>query len=272
MGDRPFAETLEEGIEFQKRAGFDACDITLPNLFTDGKIRSEDLDTLLSASERLGLPMRLSHLPFSTAINRDPSLLPDFTRRVHEAIDAAAYLGIELAVLHPNTVTLPQEELDVACERERVLAHLSPFAEHAARVGVRLAVENMRLVHEHYPTRRYCQYPEELCDIADTLGLSVCWDFGHANLSPILQSEALAYIGKRLAVLHVNDNTGNDDDHLPPFLGTVDWQDAMHGLALSGFDGIFNYETRSYYLPEASRESYAQFLVDTAQVLISYIK
>ena len=272
VGDRPFAETLREGVELHKKTGFDVCDITLPKLAKDGKYDKADLDTLLSAAEEFSLPVRLAHLPFSVAISRDPSLIPAFCAHMHAAIDAAAYLGVDYAVLHPNTDTHPADDYNEATERESVLAHLSPFVEHAERVGLKLAVENMRLLHKHYPTRRYCEYPEELCDIADTLDVSICWDFGHANLTNIKQSEALAYVGKRLAVLHVNDNTGNDDDHLPPYIGTVDWQDAMHGLALAGFDGIFNYETKSYHLPRMATESYARYLVDTAKHLITLIK
>ena len=82
------------------------------------------------------------------------------------------------------------------------------------------------------------QMPEELCDVADTLGIGICWDFGHANISGVKQSKGLAYVGKRLKVLHVNDNFAGDDIHILPFTGNVDWRDAMHGLALSEFDGL----------------------------------
>ena len=144
-------------------------------------------------------------------------------------------------------------------------------AEHAEKGKVRIAVENMRVVPAAHPVHRYCQTAEELCRVADTLGFAVCWDFGHAHISGLKQSEALAYVGKRLKVLHVNDNVADDDIHLPPFFGTLDWKDAMQGLAATGFDGLFNYEVAAKRIPASLRESFAAYLVRAAQEIQSYL-
>ena len=105
-------------------------------------------------------------------------------------------------------------------------------------------------VHEY----KLDKNPDELCDIADALGIGVCWDFGHAHIAGLRQGEAIEYIGKRLKVLHVNDNFGEDDIHLPPFCGNIDWKDAMHGLALAEFEGVFNFETGAGRMPASMRE------------------
>jgi sugar phosphate isomerase/epimerase len=138
------------------------------------------------------------------------------------------------------------------------------------KVGVKIAVENMRVVHNSYPTHRYCQDPDELCEVADALGASVCWDFGHANLGGLCQSEALRYLGNRVKVLHVNDNTRADDDHLPPFIGNIDWKDAMKGLSEIGFTGLFNYEIETKRIPKELRDPFADYLVEAAREIISY--
>lgn len=151
------------------------------------------------------------------------------------------------------------------------MSHLAPFAEHAAKVGLNIVVENMRVVHENYPVHRYCQTPDELCDIADALGIGICWDFGHANISGVRQSEGLAYVGKRLKVLHVNDNFAGDDIHILPFTGNVDWRDAMHGLALAEFDGLFNFELSVARVPANMREIFAKYVTSAAGTLMSYI-
>ena len=191
---------------------------------------------------------------------------------MRNAIDAAVMLGVSYAVLHPNTTTVPQRSFDRAAEYEAVMAWLSPIAEYASSVGLALAVENMRVVGDLRPTHRYCQTPEELCEIADALGASVCWDFGHANISGVRQSEALSYVGRRLAVLHVNDNDGIGDDHILPFAGTVDWRDAMHGLALADFKGLFNYEIAASRAPAPMRRAQAEYLLAAARTLMSYIE
>jgi len=133
----------------------------------------------------------------------------------------------------------------------------------------------MRVVPNGTPVHRYCQNPDELCDIADALGIGICWDFGHANInakgSGIPQSEALAYVGSRLKVLHVNDNVAEDDLHLPPFIGNTDWKDAMKGLASTGFNGLFNYELGTARIASSLRDDFARYIVDAAKEIMSYL-
>ncbi len=86
------------------------------------------------------------------------------------------------------------------------------------------------------------------------------------------QSEALAHIGKRLKVIHVNDNAAIDDEHLLPFEGNVDWRDAMHGLALAEFDGLFNFELSTGKLTASVRPAFAAYMLAAARVLMSYIE
>ncbi len=265
-------EYIKDGICFLKNAGFDAADFSFNIIeFIEGDWNLYIERALADAAEA-GIKFEVCHLPFSVEISKDPKLIPAFNIRMHKAIDAAALLGVDFAVLHPNAVTLTMDTFNRVKQYDLVMNHLAPFAEHAQKVGVNIAIENMRYVPSHIPSHRYCQEPDELCEIADALGFGVCWDFGHANISINKQSEALSYIGKRLKVLHVNDNNGVDDIHIPPFTGNTDWKDAMHGLALAEFDGLFNYELKTALIPRALHESFAKYMIDSAHELISYIK
>ena len=157
-------------------------------------------------------------------------------------------------------------------EYDRVMDNLGPYAEHAAKVGLNIVVENMRLEPGIRQTHRYGQDADELVEVADALGIGICWDFGHANISGVKQSEGLSYVGKRLKVVHINDNAAVDDEHLAPFMGNVDWRDAMHGLALTGFDGVMNFELGATKLPAVARKAYAQYVIDVAGELMSYVE
>ena len=134
-----------------------------------------------------------------------------------------------------------------------------------------MALENMRVHPAAVLTHRFCQTPDELCDVADALGVGVCWDFGHANISGVRQSEGLRYVGKRLKVIHINDNGGMDDQHLAPFTGNVDWVDAMKGLSEIGYEGVFNFELATGKLPTSTREAFAKYVVSVANELRSYM-
>ena len=265
-------ETITAAVEFHKNAGFDALDFPLYLLdFSSDSSWRASVDEALSASKKYGIEFEICHLPFDTKIRNRPELLPEFNEKMHRAIDAAKALGVKFAVMHPNTASAPMEEFDPESEKASVIEHLTPFVEHAKRIGLDVVVENTRLVLGLRPTHRYCQTAEELCDIADALGIGVCWDFGHANLAGLKQSKALEYVGKRLKVLHVNDNSGHDDEHSPPFAGLIDWKDAMHGLALAGFDGLFNFELATYRIPDGAREAFAAYAVESAKELIKMI-
>lgn len=270
------SEYIRQGLQFSKDMGFSAVnfgleDINLINLNADGW--QQTIETATAAADEIGIRFELCHLPFTTEKPlRDPAFAEQFDKKMHTAIEAAHLLGSDFAVLHPSTSNYNLTAFNRRQQYDMVMKHLTPYVEHAARLGVTVVVENMRVSNGARLSHRYCQDPDELCDIADALGIGVCWDFGHANISGLRQSESLEYVGKRLKVLHVNDNSGIDDDHIAPFMGTIDWKDAMHGLALTGFDGLFNYEVAARKLPKVTRSAYAQYLMDAAHELLSYIE
>ena len=264
---------LREGLAFYKANGFDAADfpMSLMDFSKDGW--QSDIAAAVTASDEAGIRFEVCHLPYLGGGGfKDEAYMAAFDKKMHHGIDAAVILGVKHAVLHPNASTVPLKSFDEAAQYDAVMRHLAPYAEHAARVGLSVAVENMRVIHGMRLSRRYGQTPEDICKLADALGFGVCWDFGHANISGVKQSEGLAYVGKRLKVVHINDNTGVDDDHIAPFMGNVDWKDAMHGLALCGFDGLLNYEITTKGQPAATRVALTKYLVDVANELMTYIE
>lgn len=265
-------EYVKAGLSFHKRIGFDAADFPVKLITLMGDDWETGIDEIKKFSGEIGIRFEVCHLPYGVKIGGTPEEVAPFNENMHLSIEAAKRLGVDHAVLHPNTVTVPLEEFDRAKEYDSVMAHLSPFAEHASKIGLSLAVENMRLVPQHYPVHRYCGDPDELCEIADALGIGVCWDFGHAHICGLTQSEALAYVGSRLKVLHVNDNFAWGDDHLPPFIGKIDWADAMRGLSSIGFKGLLNYEVGAKRVPASVKESLAHYLYDAAEALLALME
>ena len=267
------SEFIRQGLLFNKRAGFEAADFSIGILDLTKDGWQSVVEGAVADATEIGLPFEVGHLPFiGKGGTKDPEILRAFAEKMYRAMDAAKLSGIKYAVMHPNAVTLPMRQYDRTAQYDIVMTHLAPFVEYANKIGLNVVVENMRLVHATVAAHRYCQAPDELCEVADALGIGVCWDFGHANISGIKQSEGLAVVGKRLKVIHINDNYAGDDTHEPPFIGNVDWKDAMHGLALTGFDGVFNFECSAGKLPPEMREVYAQYLVKAAGVLLSYME
>lgn len=266
------SEYVRAGLEFHKKMGFEAANLDLEKNLFDADGWQPYIENALKDSKEIGVDIKIAHLPFTASGQKDNEYLTMFNKKMFRAIDGATILGVDHAVLHPIVPTLNMKQYDAKEQRELVLTNLAPVVEYANKKGLDVVVENMRITPHFVASHRFCQTVEELCDIADTLGIGVCWDFGHANISGIKQSEGLAYIGKRLKVIHINDNNAFEDDHLLPFMGNIDWHDAMHGLALAEFDGLFNYEIATGRLPAAVREDVARYIISSAKELMTYIE
>lgn len=265
-------EYARTGFRFYKEVGLDAIDFgtTLLDLSSDGW--RPQVEQILKDSEEIGIRPEMGHLPFLGGVSKNEAVMDDFKNRMHNAIDAAAALGIEYAVMHPNASNMPMRKYNHKEQLDAVMTLLAPFVEHANRVGLNVVLENMRVVPGLFHVHRFGQSPDEICDVADALGMGICWDFGHANISGVPQSEGLAYVGKRLKVIHVNDNGGIEDEHILPFTGNVDWRDAMHGLALAEYEGLFNFELNLSKVPAGMRKAYTAYVLEAAKELMSYIE
>ncbi len=261
-----------QGIHFLKEMGFDAAD--MPSFFFSalGDRPEEAVEKVHRASQETGIRVELCHLPFGLKIDSTEEEIAQYNELSHKAMDAAKLLGVDHAVIHPHVPIYPIDQFNEKEQHETVMRHLTPFAEHAAKIGLDLVVENMRNTRGPENIRRYCSTPEELCAVVDPLGLGVCWDFGHAHLKDVLPSEWLRYMGKRIKMLHVHDNYPYHDGHLVPFMGKINWQDAMQGLKAIGYQGLFNYEVASYRIPANAREDFARLLVKTANTLLDMME
>ncbi len=267
------SDYIRAGLLLHKEIGFDAADFSTTLLDLSSDAWKPAAEQALADSKEIGMPLAVGHLPFvKGGGSQSDAFMEEFRRKMLHAIEAAAVLGVEHAVLHTNTGTLIMKEYNAAEQLEWVLRHIEPFAEHAAKLGVGLVVENMPVVPGARVTHRFSQSAEEICQVADAFGMGICWDFGHANVSGVRQSEALSYIGSRLKMVHVHDNCAMADEHNMPFTGNVDWQDAMHGLALVDFDGVFDLELSPARFPAPLRRGHARLALETARHLMTYLK
>ena len=64
---------------------------------------------------------------------------------------------------------------------------------------------------------------KKLMTNVDSNRIGVCLDYGHANFSRDPMEKWFDDLGEHIGYLHISDNNGLFDDHLPLLSGTVNW-------------------------------------------------
>lgn len=171
------------------------------------------------------------HLPF---VDLNPTSLVEPSRRVSldrtlRSLDFSEQLGAMVGVLHTGQIPIRHPMV-----LDRAHALLSSALAALSNPPIPVALENLAL-----DAQDLLQTPQELASLGNTLGsgFGYCLDLAHAlvkrDKAAILDyHQAMA---PRLLHLHLHDNHGITDDHLPVGAGRLPWEDLRSDLA--GFNG-----------------------------------
>ena len=95
-----------------------------------------------------------------------------------------------------------------------------------------------------------------------------CLDTGHASLRGFDPVEAVRLAGSDLKALHIHDNDGDSDQHLPPFYGNTNWKEFIKALDEVGFDGVFSLELgMPYHMPDRAYDLLVQVICTSLEEL-----
>jgi sugar phosphate isomerase/epimerase len=137
------------------------------------------------------------------------------------AIDVAEEMPYPRMVLHMGG---PRETADPR-KRDAAFSSLEHLVLHAKHAGVTICVENTTSEMGD-PT-----YLRNFVDETRLTGLRFNFDIGHAHLADGAEDERIeksfAPLRDLVASVHVHDNHGEKDEHLPPYDGTTDWPSAI---------------------------------------------
>lgn len=174
----------------------------------------------------------------------------DLTRSIRSAsrlemlhsLAAAAELGADKVVLHPSAFSgMGRWVPDVS--RHHAMESLALIGAEADRMGLPLCLENM------FPGYGAFYRPEEFADVFSRFPqLKLTLDIGHAHLGGKGSRRALAFIRQwadRIGHVHLSDNRGRHDDHLPVGQGKIDFKSVLHALKTSGYDDTATLEVFS---------------------------
>jgi len=237
----PLRPVLEE-IKVLADLEFDYLELAMDPPCCDARnLRRRKHDILRSLKE---CNLRLIfHLPtfLSTA---------DLTERIRKASIQETLASLEVAaemkplkvVLHPSYMMgLATFAPDLA--KAHAMESLEIIVGKAQSLGLRLCLENM------FPRTQWLIHPEEFVDIlARFPTLNLLLDVGHAHLEDAGGKKCLRFIemfAGRLKHLHVSDNFGKEDQHLPIGAGIIDFPKVVKALKGIGYNDTVTLEVFS---------------------------
>jgi sugar phosphate isomerase/epimerase len=225
-------------LDFEMAIGFvsqefDAWEIVaegrhfLPDLERDFRDVTSPFDLKFSA-----------HCPLSD-INLgslNPRMRDASVREIVNAISSSSRMNMSVCTVHHGYFTslgMLDRQSVVAKTRES----LKIIEAASKEFGVKVALENLPDMGGAGMGRT----PEELYQLLEGTELGVCFDVGHANTNRTVD----AWLKRKADFLnvHIHDNLGDYDAHLPIGLGNIDFKKVV--AALSDYKGLFVIESRS---------------------------
>ena len=233
-------------LKMLRSCGFDGVDLNFCGDFFEDYPRQ--LELICENLRAAQLVCAQVHLPTYGLFADSGADDPQIEKRIETVLAAMPVLGVSWAAAHARSAT------NDAFDRTRALADnirwLTRLVGIAEQYGVGIAVENLPTFPDRPDAPFFSSRIEDQIGLIDAVNhplVGACWDFGHANLNiqhkDKKQSELLSLLGQRLKLVHVHNNYATRDSHLPPAIGSVDWEDAITGLKNIGFDGFFSLES-----------------------------
>jgi sugar phosphate isomerase/epimerase len=198
------------------------------------------------ASTELGITVHAPYGDLNLATLNDP-IWRESIRQICTCIEHASVLT-DRVTIHPGYISpvgklMPQKVWDLQKEALRQIGEVA--VEHS----VLACLENMISIKEFL-----CRQPEELIGMTEGIdGIGMTFDFGHANTIGKV-NEFLPFVN-RANHIHIHDNHGISDEHLPLGAGTINW-DTVGKIIAADYSGIVVIEGRSI---EEAKTSLAVF-------------
>ncbi len=226
-----------------KSHGFDCVDFDLCN--TDNALyllNEQEFEKCLEKerelSQKAGIKIFQTHGPWPIRDTEEADIL----EKMEKSIRATWLLGCKYWVIHP---LMPFGIHDIENDRENEtwnvnVSFMTKLVKVAKKYGVTICLENTPFIDYSLAT------PQQILKLVREINdnnLKICLDTGHVavfrDLSP---GDSIRQLAEEIKVLHVHDNGGEKDEHLPPYEGIIDWQEFSSALKETGFDGVLSLE------------------------------
>jgi len=210
-----------------------------PEVYLDGvhldRATPEELAVVRAGVDKHGMRLTV-HGPYMDTHpgGPDDDEMEATARRFARALDVLEVLRPEVAVFHAG-YDRKRFGGDEGLWCEQSLRTWAPLVERAEAMGVTIAVEN---IYERGPGPM-----KRLVEAVDSPRFRACLDTGHLNVcSKVDPGEWVEALGDKVAEVHLHDNHGKKDEHLPPGEGTFDFRGFLVLLERHSPGAVFTLE------------------------------
>ena len=265
-------------LEICAESGFDSVDFNMRKFDKDVSFSDDEVIEYFSKikekADSLGLAVSQTHGRVRSDTKNEEYC--EFVRKAARFdLLATKYIGAPSCVIH-NVTTGNWEEADAAfmhAKNKELIDYLVPFAEEFdVNIGMETFGDSNRYGKRVIDFFGDSRELKKQFDSIDTEKKVICMDTGHTNKAFNVGAddgsavpgvvESIHMFGKDLKILHLNDNNGFTDQHLPPMLkmqGGVDWKGTFEALDEIGYDGYYNFELALDYMGDGMAD-YVGFL------------
>jgi len=226
---------ISERVQLIKECGFETVLHWWDDSFLDTEMYTKEEQVHIIRNQ--GLYIENAHLQF-TDVNKlwfdtldGQSVLDSYL----SDIDGLAKYEIPVAVIHLTNGQTSPPVSDIGMFR------IQKLVEKAEKCGTKIALENVRDTHI------LCR----VLDIIESPMLGLCYDSGHDYIWSPTPYTLLEKFKDRLFAVHLHDNMGQNDDHLAPGTGQINWDIIRTGIENSIYTGSYTLEADSMIIPES---------------------
>jgi len=237
--------SLEDAIKGTAEVGADYIEIIcdLPHFMPDFDLTRLKKSKELLDSCSLGVSIHSTFWDLNPASHYS-EIRKLATKYIKKSIDACAILGGKIVVMHPGrcpiTEVAPLIEMGESWYRESIEECLR----HANEKGITLTLENLNGgIRYPYSTAREIKALTRELD-----GLGFTLDIGHAyvgekqagtNSPEQAIADTVRDVEDCLTHIHIHDNKGAFDEHLPPGEGSIDFKPILQALKEVRYNGLW---------------------------------
>jgi sugar phosphate isomerase/epimerase len=220
---RPVVEELTDIAAL----GFDYLELAMDPPGAHYTIIRQQMSSILNALASQSMNI-ICHLPtFVSTADLTDSIREASLGEIFNSLEVAAELGCQKVVLHPGHIGgmgIYVKEIALAHANKSLVA----IIDHAQTLGLCVCLENM------FPKCRAFVEPADFVEILERFpDLMLTLDTGHANIGNPGGRRILEFIekfGHRIGHLHISDNFGERDDHIPLGAGRIDFLKIVSAL------------------------------------------